>query len=551
MEQLPSAQLSAAVLTEDDVKRRFVPFLKDFYRHRYEPLPNTVEVDFDSVGEGGVVADGRVQFRKPDGKMFTCTYEATSRDKAEEVKFTLNLQYFVWDCAAFAAVLAAAAYIVFYNARFTWLVALHWPGNIGLLLGMGTIGFLGWYFTMQRWRKYRFIHAIAQFQQYYADDQWIAIAEDVFPSPIDPYLQELRSQCTYQGFGLAVVPAEGNVRPLVSPSRLNLYGKDRAMVDWVTRAQWYRSATEGMGTLTKVRPPDTLQAAWNKIARPVRHLVVEPFKKMVWSALAKPFAQASSPYTRFMRGRATQKWIFSMALLLVSPLMYQVMSVREEDVADLEALKNWRSDGRNPEDQPGYLIDGEAIPYNAEPTGVPKQYPRRADARDETPTIDMSGDDDEVPTIDLSGGSDDAANGQKPTANSQQPTRYEGIEDEPAPAPRPAPVVKKPAPTATPSTQKAAPCEQFSGKSGWVIQENAFSQRGNAEERLGLLQRKKISAEIVARHCLDSGTSGYVVLLGGLFSEKTAAQRKLDGYVKTYPAQGLGKATLLLRPLKK
>lgn len=552
MQQLPSAQLSAAVLTEDEVKRRFVPFLKDFYRHRYEPLPNTVEVDFDSVGEGGVVADGRVQFRKPDGSLFTCTYEATSRDKMEEVKFTLNLQYFLWDCAAFAAVTAAAAYIVFYNTRFAWLVSLRWPGNLGLLLGMGIIGFLGWYFTMQHWRKYRFIHAIAQFQQYYADDQWIALSEDVFPSPVDPYLLELRSQCTYHGFGLAVVPAEGLVRPLVNPSRLDLYGQDRAMVHWVTRAQWYQSATEGMGTLGKMKPPDALQAAWNKIARPVRHLAVEPLKKMLWSALTKPFAQASSPYTRFMRGRATQKWIFSMALLIISPLIYKVMSVREEESADIETLRNWRSDKDNPEDQPGYLIDGEAIPYNAQPTGVPKQYPVRAEREDETPTIDMSNsNDDEVQTIDLSGNND--------AANSRQPTRYEGIEDEPVPQRQSAPSTTKPKPVKPvplsaapkkPSAAASSPCGQYSGKQGWVIQESSFKTRSNAEERLALLQRKKIGAEVVSRACLDSGASGYVVLLGGLFSEKNAAQRKLEGYAKTYPAQGLGKAALLLRPLK-
>lgn len=546
MQPLPSALISAAVLTEDDVKQRFVPFLKDFYRHRYEPLPNTVEVDFDSVGEGGIVADGRVQFRKPDGSLFTCTYEATSRDKMAEVKFTLNLQYFLWDCAAFAAVAAAAAYIVFYNTRFAWLVGLHWPGNLGLLLGMGTIGFLGWYFTMQRWRKYRFIHAIAQFQQYYADDQWIALSEDVFPSPVDPYLQELRSQCTYHGFGLAVVPAEGNVRPIVNPSRLDLYGKDRAMVQWVTRAQWYQSATEGMGTLVKVKPPDALQSAWNKIARPVQHLVVEPFKKMLWSALTKPFAQANSPYTRFMRGRATQKWIFSMALLTISPLMYQVMSVRQEDLADIEALRNWRGDERNPEDQPGYIIDGEAIPYNAQPTGVPKQYPVRAEREEEVPTIDLSGSDSDD-------NDEGSSSGQSTAPNNPPPTRYEGIEDEPEPpkpAAKPKPKPANPAP-ASPRTVApgANPCGRFSSKSGWVIQENAFKERSNAEERVGLLKRKKISAEMVARTCLDSGKSGYVVLLGGLFSDKNAAQAKLDDYIKTYPAQGLGKASLLLRQL--
>ena len=72
-------------LTEDEVKRRFMPFLRDFYKNRYEPSPNTVSVELDNVSKEGWVADGKITFRKADGSPFICTYEATSRDKAEEV----------------------------------------------------------------------------------------------------------------------------------------------------------------------------------------------------------------------------------------------------------------------------------------------------------------------------------------------------------------------------------------------------------------------------------------------------------------------------------
>ena len=547
MSMLPSAHLSAAVLTEDEVKRRFVPFLKDFYRHRYEPLPNTVEVEFDNVSAGGVVADGRVQFRKPDDSLFTCTYEATSRDKIEEVKYTLNIGYFLWDCAAFAAVFMAAVYIVFYSTRFRWLVELYGMGNIGLLLGMGMIGFLGWYFTMQGWRKYRFIHAIAQFKQYYADEQWVAIAEDVFPSPVDPYLQELRNQCIYNGFGLAVVPAEGNVRPLVNPSRLSLYGQDRKLVHWVTRAQWYQSATQGFAPLTRMRPPDALQTLWNKGTRPFQYLVIQPFKKFIWSAMSRPFNQNSSAYTRFMGGQVIQKWIFLVALAVIIPLAYKVLSVREVEIADLEELQHWKG-GRNPEDQPGYLIDGEPIPYNAQPTGVPKQYPQAVEKVEEVPTLDLSSSDEsaEANTINLSG--DDEAPTTKPAP---RPTRYEGIEDEEVPTTAKRRIVKPvtaPKNAAKPVATDA--CSRFRGKKGWVIQESSFANRANGEERVEVLQRKKISAELVARNCLENGKSGYVVLLGGIFSEKNAAKRKSDDYAKTYRLQGFGRANLLLRPLQ-
>ena len=83
-----------------------------------------------------------------------------------------------------------------------------------------------------------------------------------------------------------------------------------------------------------------------------------------------------------------------------------------------------------------------------------------------------------------------------------------------------------------------------------MIQESSFANRANGEERVEVLQRKKISAELVARNCLENGKSGYVVLLGGIFSEKNAAKRKSDDYAKTYRLQGFGRANLLLRPLQ-
>ncbi|HNG88829.1 MAG TPA: hypothetical protein PK858_01445, partial [Saprospiraceae bacterium] len=462
--------------------------------------------------------------------------------------YTLNLHYFLWDCAAIGAVLAAASYVVFYSGRFRWLVDLGWAGNVGLLLGLGLMGFLGWYFSMQGWRKYRFIHAVAQFQQYFADDQWIALAEDVFPSPLDPYLQELRSQCTYQGFGLAIVPAEGKVRLLISPSRLSIFGKDRSMIQWVTRAQWYRNATQGLGTLSHVRPPDALTAVWNKVARPVRHLLFEPLRKAAWSALAKPFALANSPYTRFMRGRPIQRWIFGVALVAISPLFYQVVTVREEEVADLDALRDWKEEGRNPEDQPGYVIDGSAIPYDGRPTGVPKQYPLPAQQEEEeVSTIDLSGEAEEAPSQALPA-PDPMPSRTQPAAPSK---RYEGIEydDETAASPTSQTLIKKPISVPLPQS-RPDPCSRFDQVQGWVIQEATFERLDYAQERVALLRRRKIAAESVAHACLDLGASGYVVLLGGIYSEEGIARDQMAAYRRSFLAQGLGKPTLVLRSLR-
>ena len=50
--------------------------------------------------------------------------------------------------------------------------------------------------------RYRYIYAVEQFKKYHADEQWVAIGEDVFENPNDKYLKELKKQCVYNGFGL-------------------------------------------------------------------------------------------------------------------------------------------------------------------------------------------------------------------------------------------------------------------------------------------------------------------------------------------------------------
>lgn len=511
-------------LTEDFVKRRFVPFLKNFYKHRYEPPAESIQVNFDNVGEGGLVADIVLTFRKNDDTPFVCACEATSRDKAGEVKFTLNLVYFLWDAAAFGAFFSAAAYAFFYETRVPWLLDLHATGNFGLIIGSFTIGFFGWYFTMQRWRKYRYIFAVEQFKRYAADEQWVALADDVFPAPSDPYLIELKNQCIYNGFGLALVPEEGEVRVLNAPSRLGAFGKNRRMVQWVTRTQWYQKMT-AMTATTNLRPPDLVKTYLEKAKRSVQYLLIEPFKKYVWSILSKPFGQTKSVYNRFMSGQTVQKWVFALSTLAIVPMCVDVLTHKEEDMADIEKLQNWRG-GANPEDQPGYLLDGPPIPYDGKPTGVPKQYPISKNAPDQDfPTIDLSGsgDEEEVPTINLSG--------------------------EAEPEPKPVKKSVKPAQKSKPVAKAADPCASLSGKKGWVLQDNAFNSKDFAAARAASLRAKGVTAQYIARSCLDLGGSGYIVWVGTIYPSETAAQKAAAGLEKTLQQKGLRNGKLLVRKI--
>jgi hypothetical protein len=506
-------------LSEDEVKRRFMPFLRDFYKNRYEPITNSVSQELDNVSKEGWVADGKISFRKADGTPFVCTFEATSRDKVEEVKYRLNTHYFLWDCAAFSLVAAAFAYVFFFETDLVWLVELKAIGNIGLLCGTGIIGFFGWYFLMQSWRKYRYIFAIQQFKQYFADEQWVAIAEDVFPAPNDPYLLELRNQCVYHGIGLAIVPHEGLVRKVIDPSRLGIFGKDRKMTQWLTRAEWYQAFSQNVSTMTVKRPkiPNEFTVLWNRIYRSIHYLVVDPFKKNIWNLIAKPLGQGSSAYTRFMGSQGVQKWVGLLMLLVISPLFYRVMTFSDAKVLDLKEL-DLRPNGVNPEDQVGYLVEGELIPSDGEPTGVPKQFPVARDKKFE----------DEDNTIDLSDGDEDA----------EETPQKKTIKAKPA--------VK----TTKPVAKATDPCTQLKTKSGWLVQDNSFSNKEQASNRTIELRRRGISCQWAAQNCIAEGRTGYLVWLGDLYPTKAAAESASNSYSKAYIRYGLKNGTFLVRKLR-
>lgn len=497
------------MLSENDIKKAFLPFLKEFYRYRYEYRPDSIHTELDSVSAGGLIADGMVSFKKEDGTPFLCTYEATSVDKAGEVKFTLNTLYFAWDCLAFGALTAAFAYGIAYKTQVTWLVLLGWTGNLGFIMGMGITGFLLWYLTMRGWRKYRYIYAVEQFKRYFANEQWIALAEDVFPSPMDPYLLELKSQCVYNGFGLALVPEKGEVRVLATPSRLGLYGKDRQMVQWVTNTQLFQSMSQNVSTIVRYRPelPSDAQKAWNKLWQPVRYYFFGPLAKAFRRFLGESGGTSDKAFRRYMRGQGVQKWIFLMALGAILFLAFRVSRVREDDVRDVVQLPE-----TNPEDQYGYYYEGER-PEVRSSRGIPKQYPESASApavESDIPTINLSGDDDqeEVPTINLTGTNDE------------------------------------------PETPRQDPCLGFEDLLPWVIQDNVFSTRTLAEERISALRQKGVEGHLLPNGCVETNATGFLVYLGKSALTERTANTQAENFTNALERYGLLQGKLRVRRIK-
>lgn len=531
------------MLTEDNIKQVFIPFLKEFYKYRYEYRPETAQVALDNVSAGGgVIADGMLSFRRTDDTPFVCTYEATSRDKMEEVKYTLNVPYFLWDCAAFSGIFTALIYLFLFTQRLPWLIGLQAIGNIGLLIGTFMIGFLVWYFAMREWRKYRYIYAVEQFRQYFADEQWVALAEDVFPAPTDPYFLELKDQCIFHGFGLAVVLEQGGVRPIVTPSRLGMYGKDRRMLQWVTHSQWYQAVS---GNLAIARRATALPSTWTRLYNKVHHAwdfyVSKPIGKGFSAIGGRQLERTQHALNRFMKGRPTQQWVFYCSWALILFLLTKTLRNRHSDVADVAEINRSGEITYNPENQPLRYEVNEPIPDPAR--GMVRQYPQEPaegieDGDDGVGGIQLSkptpAKPQETPTIDLSGGR------EAPSARTSNAAETKAAAEKPA--------ASASGSGSTPAANLATISACNVLRKGWYIQDTKHTVESGALARLQALQRRGLSCFATRRSCVEA-QDGYIVFLDKRQANEKQAVQTASNYVQALERYGLLKSQLMVRPI--
>lgn len=529
-------------LSEDGVKRAFVPFLRNFYKDRYAIQRGTEQTTFDNIAEEGYIADGKIQFIKNDDpdngqpELFTCTFEATSRDKVAEVCFRRNDAYLVWDSIAFASMFTAGFYVLSYAFRTQFLYSLGGVGNAGLVVAVFMLFFSAWFFLVRGWKKYRYIYAVEQFKNYFADEQWIALAEDVFPSPRDPFLAELKNQCVFNGFGLAVVQADGQVRPLATPSRLGIYGKDRRMAHWLTRSSLFQNATQNMAAMRQ-KSPDALTALLNQLWRPFDYLLVQPAKKAALRFFTGRAGGWMSGYDRYMAVRGTQKLMTLLSVVVLAFFLRKTLS--HKDIAYAEEDNNYaaRLDRRlaepNPEDYLGYVDDAADDDGAPRPGGIAKQAPE--------PILDADEDED-VQTINLSGGDEDEEIGASEPEEAAA-TREEMPKNTTPKSPQTPSAARRPASTALPNDV----CALVRSKRGWLVQDGSFADKPAAQKRLEALRQRGLNCTILWRGCLEKGGKGYIVCIGGLFSDEKNARAERINFQKALQRYGLEKGQLTLR----
>ena len=204
-------------LSEDTIKKVIIQFLRSYYKYR--PRTGDAKSSLDLMTEDGLVSDGQITFPTTDGGRFVATFEATSKATKNEVIFQKQKQLLNFDSLVFSGILTTFLLSFSYKTEFLPLQEIGWIGMFFKFIACFATIALIFRVLFGSFRRYRHIYAIEQFKQFFANEQWIAIGEDVFDSPTDPFLKELKNQCVNLGFGLIEVKMDLTPQLIITPAR--------------------------------------------------------------------------------------------------------------------------------------------------------------------------------------------------------------------------------------------------------------------------------------------------------------------------------------------
>lgn len=295
----------SSALSEADIKRAALVLLRTHYRFRVKA--DNPELSTDLRGSGGIVADGAYSFQKEDKTRFWATLEATSLETKGEVSYRLQRHLLLWDGITVGFLITALAFEGSHIAHY-YLVKRAGVVDTVVYLLFSILIFAFLYILIFHFlRRYRYILAVEQFKQYHADEQWIAIGEDVFPNSEDKRLRELRNQCIYNGFGLIVVNRSKKAHFLLTPARRDVFGHRRKAVQFFTENEVIKMLQKG---------GSTLKSWWKKFGKGLP-IEITPLD-----------LNMRSIFFRFNRSVHNQVLLCSFSLLVIAIVFYQELAQR-------------------------------------------------------------------------------------------------------------------------------------------------------------------------------------------------------------------------------
>jgi hypothetical protein len=170
-----------------------------------------------------------------DGKPFVATFEATSAGTKNEVIFKAQQKILFWDGLAVAAIFTLFFAAVNYFQGYHELTGQQLATRAGLTLLVLVLSMAAYCLIAKNFSRYRYIYAIEQFKKYYADEQWVALASDVFPNSDDKYFKELKNQCVRNGFGLLLIDEKLDSKILITPSRQDIFMGKRRILEFFSQ----------------------------------------------------------------------------------------------------------------------------------------------------------------------------------------------------------------------------------------------------------------------------------------------------------------------------
>ncbi len=492
---------TTTAISEDAIKRAVVPFLRHFYKYRFEYRPGTDRAEFDAEAaeNSNIRADVLLRFQKQDGQNFVCAVEATSQNKLGEVKFGLNRPFFLWDAAMWAALGLAAIFIFLYSTRLAWFSDLGWRGVAGLILSVGAALFWAFFFLLKSRSKFRYIYAIEQFKRYRADEQWVALAVDVFADDDREGYEELRKQLISGGFGLISVENDGRCQAVIAPSKLGQFGEGRRFYDFIPAA---------------VRWENRLEKIPKKPLRLVGGAVKKGFQKVGGD-------RAVDPMGRFMRSFFYQKAVFGFGLLIVAALAWRSKGFESIRFFSPKQAAAVRDSFRHVAEDREWL-EGDDIFFRETPRAYLSPEEMALAGHDGLEQTSQS-DTDFVKNI------REAAGGERPVLAEKRPK-----------------IIEKRAEKAR-IVRAGDLCDRFSGRGGWLVQDNFFSQKDFADDRVLALRHRGFVCATVRRNCFEKGKTGWVVFLGGIFRDEKTARAEAQNFQKAEDRYGLLKMPLLVK----
>ncbi|MEO1628740.1 MAG: hypothetical protein AAFV25_26565, partial [Bacteroidota bacterium] len=353
------------------------------------------------------------------------------------------------------------------------------------------LSFVLYFFLSRSLRRYRYIYAIEQFKKYHADEQWVAIGEDVFANENDFFYRELKDQCVYNGFGLITVSQDENPQMLITPSRQELFKRKRQLHDFLSQSSGSRAVQIASG-----------------------------IKKRYDNWMTRLFVKQNDNRKNLLRYQKTyhnQIILSAIALGLISAIYFEELKdtaveyVDEEGyVEQMETLKK-TAKGEASVKPPDRLISELDEEYDS----LKGAYDLQEDADLLSPTDGPPG---AVDQEDL------YAAPEEPSTSQQLAAILDG-------------------------EYVVYDCERFFNfdQNIFIVQEGLYNDLSLAKRRMGTYARRGFQANLIWLGCFSKAESGYAVFFDLMYEQKAEARKAARGLRQSLKRQSLTPQSFAIR----